>query len=73
MIQRGGEITLYEIFVTEKQYINSEDSLVAVFFQLPGRDWSELSQSPQWKAVENYLNQKKSTDTQTNHTTQEDL
>ena len=63
---------MYEIFITEKKYINLEDSSVGVSFQLPGHDWSELSQSPQWKAVENFLSQKKSTDNQTNHTAQED-
>lgn len=55
---------MYEIFITEKRYINSEDSSVVVSFQLLGHDWSELSQSPQWKAVENFLSQKKSTDNQ---------
>ena len=53
---------MYEIYITEKKYINSEDSSVKVSFQLTGHDWSELSQSPQWKAVENFLSQKKSTD-----------
>ena len=57
---------MYEIFITEKRYINSEDSSVVVSFQLLGHDWSELSQSPQWKAVENFLSQKKSTDNQQN-------
>ena len=57
---------MYEISITEKKYINSEDSSVVVSFQLLGHDWSELSQSPQWKAVENFLSQKKSTDNQQN-------
>lgn len=48
---------MYEIFITEKKYINLEDSSVVVSFQLPSHDWNELSQSPQWKAVENFLNQ----------------
>lgn len=51
---------MYEIKTSERKYINSEDSSVKVSFQLPGRDWSELSQLPQWKAVENFLSQKKS-------------
>lgn len=48
---------MYEIFIAEKRYINLEESSVVVFFQLPGHDWSELSQSSQWKAVENFLSQ----------------
>ena len=49
---------MYEIFITEKKYINLEDSSVVVSFQLPSHDWNELSQSPQWKAVENFLSKK---------------
>ena len=45
---------MHEISITEKKYINSEDSSVEVSFQLTGHDWSELSQSPRWKAVENF-------------------
>lgn len=50
---------MYEIKTSERKYINSEDSLVEVSFQLPGRDWNELLRLPQWKALENFLNQKK--------------
>lgn len=46
-----------EIFIAEKKYINLEEASVVVLFELPDHDWSELSQSPQWKAVENFLNQ----------------
>ena len=46
-----------EIFIVEKKYINSEETSVVVLFELPAHDWSELSQSPQWKAVENFLSQ----------------
>ena len=53
---------MYEIKTSERKYINSEDSSVEVSFQLPGRDWNELLRSSQWKALENFLNQKKSID-----------
>ena len=46
-----------EIFIAEKKHINSEEASVVVLFELPAHDWSELSQSPQWKAVENFLSQ----------------
>ena len=46
-----------EIFIAEKKHINSEEPSVVVLFELPAHDWSELSQSPQWKAVENFLSQ----------------
>lgn len=47
-----------EIFIAEKKYINLEEASVVVLFELPDHDWSELSQSPQWKAVENFLSKK---------------
>lgn len=46
-----------EIFIAEKKYINLEEASVVVLFELPAHDWSELSQSPQWGAVENFLSQ----------------
>lgn len=46
-----------EIFIAEKKHINSEEASVVVLFELPAHDWSKLSQSSQWKAVENFLNQ----------------
>lgn len=46
-----------KIFIAEKKCINSEEASVVVLFELPAHDWSELLQSPQWKAVENLLNQ----------------
>lgn len=55
---------MHEINTTESKYVNSEDSLVEVFFSLPGRDWYELSRSRCWKAVESFLRQKKSTNSQ---------
>ena len=64
---------MYEIKTSERKYINSEDSSVEVSFQLPGRDWNELLRSSQWKALENFLNQKKSIDIQKHRTMQEDL
>lgn len=64
---------MYEIKTSERKYINSEDSSVEVSFQLPGRDWNELLRSSQWKALENFLNQKKSIDIQKHRTTEEDL
>ena len=67
------ESVMYKIKTYEKRYVNSEDSSVEVSFQLPGRDWNELLQSPQWKALENFLNQKKSIDIQKLRTVQEDL
>lgn len=43
----------------EKRYVNQEDSQVVVSFELPGRDWCELSESPAWKEVESHLSQQK--------------
>lgn len=54
---------MHEINTTENKYVNSEDSLVEVFFSLPGRDWYELSRSRCWKAVESFLRQKKGGET----------
>lgn len=51
---------MHEICVIESKYINSEDSRVEVSFALPGRDWYELSESQCWKAVENFLQRRKS-------------
>lgn len=48
-----------EVQVFEKRYINQEDSQVIVSFELPGRDWCELSESPAWKEVESHLSQQK--------------
>lgn len=44
-----------DIHTFEKKYINQEDSQVTVSFELPGRDWCELSELPAWREVENYL------------------
>lgn len=48
-----------EVQVFEKRYVNQEDSQVVVSFELPGRDWCELSESPAWKEVESHLSQQK--------------
>lgn len=61
-----------EVQVFEKRYINQEDSQVIVSFELPGRDWCELSESPAWKEVESHLSQQKRTNNQNLRTTEQD-
>lgn len=62
--QKGLKANWFEIHEIEKRYINSEDSLIQIRVELPGRDWCELSSLPCWKEVEMFLNQKKNKDTQ---------
>lgn len=45
-----GEIVEYEI-----KYINEEDGLVEVSFQIPCRDWMKLKRSNPWCLVEKQL------------------
>lgn len=52
------------IHVLEKKYINQEDSQVTVSFELPGRDWCELSELPAWIEVENFLSRQERTSSQ---------
>lgn len=61
-----------EVQVFEKRYINQEDSQVVVSFELPGRDWCELSESPAWKEVESHLSQQKRINNQNLRTTEQD-
>ena len=61
-----------EVQVFEKRYVNQEDSQVVVSFELPGRDWCELSESPAWKEVESHLSQQKRTNNQNLRTTEKD-
>lgn len=63
--QQRSEKETYKLNIYEKRYVSSRDSLMVVSFQLHGRDWYELSKSPHWKAVENFLSRKKSTNNQT--------
>lgn len=61
----------YEMQVLEERYVNQEDSRVVVSFELPGRDWSELSESLPWLQVENHLSQLKKTNNQNLHRAEE--
>lgn len=45
-----GEIVEYEI-----KYINEEDGLVEVSFQIPYHDWMKLKKSIPWRLVEKQL------------------
>lgn len=45
-----GEIVEYEI-----KYINEEDGLVEVSFQIPCRDWMKLKRSNPWCLVKKQL------------------
>lgn len=50
---------MYEVKTWEKRFINQKASSVLVSFELLGRDWYELSRSPEWIQVEKFLSQKK--------------
>ena len=39
---------MYEITEYEKQYVNQDDALVVVSFQLPRHDWNLLGTSTEW-------------------------
>lgn len=43
---------MYEITEHEKQYINQDDALVTVSFQLPRHDWNLLGTSTEWRQFE---------------------
>ncbi len=46
---------MYEITEHEKQYINQDDALVTVSFQLPRHDWELLGTSTEWRQFEKLL------------------
>ncbi len=46
---------MYEITEHEKQYINQDDALVTVSFQLPRHDWNLLKTSNVWHQFEKLL------------------
>lgn len=64
---------VYDICILERNYINSKDSLVQMSFELPGRDWYELSILPCWREVESFLLKKKNKCNLSSHTTKEGL
>ena len=64
---------MYDICILERNYINSRDSLVQMSVELPGHDWCELSNSPYWTEVENFLSRKKNKDSQNLHIAAEGL
>lgn len=64
---------MYDICILERNYINSRDSLVQMSVELPGYDWCELSNSPYWTEVENFLSRKKNKDSQNLHIAAEGL
>ena len=46
---------MYEITEHQKQYINQDDALVTVSFQLPRHDWELLGTSTEWRQFEKLL------------------
>ena len=50
---------MYEITEHEKQYINQDDALVTVSFQLPRHDWNLLGTSTEWRQFEILLREMK--------------
>ncbi len=50
---------MYEITEHEKQYINQDDALVTVSFQLPRHDWNLLGTSTVWRQFEKLLQKMK--------------
>lgn len=55
---------LYEITEHEKQYINQDDALVTVSFQLPRHDWNLLGTSTEWRQFEKLLRETRNKHTQ---------
>ena len=58
---------MYEIATYEKKYINQDDALVVVSFQLPRRDWNLLENSDVWCQFEKLLRETRSKHTQKCH------
>ena len=50
---------MYEITEHEKEYINQDDALVTVSFQLPRHDWNLLGTSTEWHQFEKLLQKMK--------------
>ena len=55
---------MYEIAKHEKQYINQDDALVTVSFQLPCHDWNLLGTSTEWRQFEKLLRETRNKHTQ---------
>lgn len=55
---------MYEIAEHEKQYINQDDALVTVSFQLPCHDWNLLGTSTEWRQFEKLLRETRNKHTQ---------
>ena len=58
---------MYEIATYEKKYINQDDALVVVSFQLPRRDWNLLENSDVWCQFEKLLLETRNKHTQKCH------
>ncbi len=58
---------MYEITEYEKQYVNQDDALVVVSFQLPRHDWNLLGTSTEWCQFEKLLRETRSKHTQKCH------
>lgn len=69
----SNESGVYDICILERKYINSKDSLVQMSFELPDRDWYELSILPCWREVESFLLKKKNKYNPSFHTMEEGL
>lgn len=49
---------MHEIFCTRKTFLGGE-SIAAISFELPEKEWEELENSEVWKLVEEFLVKKR--------------
>lgn len=49
---------MHEIFCTHKTFLGGE-SIAAISFELPEKEWEELKESQGWQFVERFLNKKR--------------
>lgn len=49
---------MHEIFCTHKTFLGGE-SIAAISFELPEKEWEELKESQGWQFVERFLNRKR--------------
>ena len=49
---------MHEIFCTRKTFLSGE-SIAAISFELPEKEWEELKETQGWQFVERFLNRKR--------------
>lgn len=49
---------MHEIFCTRKTFLKGE-SIAAISFELPEKEWEELKETQGWQFVERFLNRKR--------------